>query len=73
MDGSGLMRWEWGNPEDVAISRETARRRKKKTGPVPSCDGCMHLDRVFDRPVCAMGKKKIGRGCLMFVKGEGIK
>lgn len=73
MDGAGLRRWEWGNPETVAISRETARIRKKKTGPAPSCDGCIHLERVFDRPVCAMGKKKVGKGCLMFVKGEGIK
>lgn len=73
MDGAGLRRWEWGDPCDVAISRETARRRNKKTGPALSCEGCMHLERVFDLPVCAMGKKKVGRGCLMFVKREGIK
>lgn len=73
MDGAGLRRWEYGDPCEVAALRELARIRKKKTGSAPNCDGCKHLERVFDRPVCAMGKKKVGKGCLMFVKGEGIK
>jgi hypothetical protein len=38
--------WEYGNPEAVAIRKESR-----------TCKGCIHIAVAFDRRYCNLGKK----------------
>jgi hypothetical protein len=55
-----LESWEYGNPERVAIQRESQ-----------SCKGCSHIKVAFDRQYCGKGKK-FGARCRLYLELKTI-